>query len=186
MLWGGAPLDSTVKPDKRTYTYAPEGLGGCLVRSGHGAIAHFLVLRKMLYRIKRVVHYVDNEIVLQMGALTGFADMIKDGQCDVVTVGIEQAMKGEKARLQSERDMAKMRATETAAAENHENNEESNNPDIEQDDTTEGMDEYEAQYIDFMMGETDRIEGNNRDKRRFPDGEDRQAYRKQQMAENSV
>ena len=34
MLWGGAPLDNTVQPDKQTFTYAPEGLGGCLVRSG--------------------------------------------------------------------------------------------------------------------------------------------------------
>ena len=181
MLWGGAPLDSTTKPDKRTFTYAPEGLGGCLVRSGHGAIAHFLVLRKMLSRIKRVVHYVDNEIVLQMGALTGFADMIKAGQCDVVTVSIEQAMKGEKARLQSERDTATMSAIETAAAENHKSNEESNNPDNEQDETAVGMDEYEAQYIDFLMGEADHIEGNNREGRHFPEGEDRQAYRKQQM-----
>ena len=181
MLWGGAPLDSTIKPDKRTFTYAPEGLGGCLVRSGHGAIAHFLVLRKMLSRIKRVVHYVDNEIVLQMGALTGFADMIKAGQCDVVTVSIEQAMKGEKARLQSERDIATMSAIETDAAENHKSNEESNNPDNEQDETAVGMDEYEAQYIDFLMGEADLIEGNNREGRHFPEGEDRQAYRKQQM-----
>ena len=181
MLWGGAPLDSTVKPDKRTYTYAPEGLGGCLVRSGHGAIAHFLVLRKMLSRIKRVVHYVDNEIVLQMGALTGFADMIKAGQCDVVTVGIEQAMKGEKARLQSEKYTATMRATETAAAENHDSSEDGNNPDIEQDDTTEGMDEYEAQYIRFIMGETDRIEGNDREDRRAHEEDERQDYRKQQM-----
>ena len=119
MLWGGTPIDNSVAPGKRTYTYPPEGLGGCLVRDGYGAIAHFLVLRKMLSRIRRIVHYVDNEIVLQMGAMTAFADMIKAGQCDVVTVGIEQAMKGTKSRSQYKEDLAQMDAEETAPAESN-------------------------------------------------------------------
>ena len=181
MLWGGAPLDSTIKPDKRTFTYAPEGLGGCLVRSGHGAIAHFLLLRKMLSRVKRVVHYVDNEVVLQMGALTGFADMIKAGQCDVVSVGIEQAMKGEKARQQAEMQSATMRAIRTAAAENPDSNDDVDDPDTEQDDTAEDMDDYEAQHVNFMLGEIDLAEGNNREDRRAGGEAERQAYRKQQM-----
>ena len=181
MLWGGAPLDSTVKPDKRTFTYAPEGLGGCLVRSGHGAIAHFLVLRKMLSRVKRVIHYVDNEIVLQMGALTGFADMIKAGQCDVVSVGIEQAMKGEKARQQSEKHSATMRLTGFAGADNPDSDEDVDEPDIGQDDTAEEMDEFEAQYMKLLMGEIDLAEGNNREQRRSGGEAQRQAFRKQEM-----
>ena len=134
----------------------------------------------MLSRIKRVVHYVDNEVVLQMGALTGFADMIKDGQCDVVTVAIEQAVKGDKARLQAEKNSAAMMASEIADAENHDSNDDGDDPDIDPDDSAEEMDEYEAQYIKFMMGETDSIEGNNREEQGSR-GEERQAYRKQEM-----
>ena len=117
MLWGGTPIDYSAPPKSQSATYPVEGLDGCLVRSSYGAIAHFLVLRKMLSRVNRIVHYVDNEDELQSGALTAFADRIEEGRCDVISVGIEQAMKGDKAMSQYKKDVAQMDADETAPAE---------------------------------------------------------------------
>ena len=85
--------DGDGQPGTRKYSYPILGLGGYFVRSAYGALAHFLTLRKMLSRIDRVVHYVDNEDPLGMAALTAFADRIQAGNCDVVAVKIDQLKK---------------------------------------------------------------------------------------------
>ncbi len=101
LQWGGTPIDGSSvvgKQNRRSYNYPTLGLEGYFVPSSYGAIAHFLVLRKMLSRIRRVVHYVDNESVLKTAALTAFADKIQKQQCEVVAVRITQHMKGQVAQ----------------------------------------------------------------------------------------
>ena len=93
LLSDEALRDSDEQPGARKYSYPILGLGGYFVRSGYGALAHFLTLRKMLSCIDRVVHYVDNENTLEMAALTAFADRIQAGQCEVVAVKIDQQKK---------------------------------------------------------------------------------------------
>lgn len=90
--------DSDLRPGSRKYTYPMLGLGGYFVRSSYGALAHFLTLRKMLSRIDRVIHYVDNESPLEMAAVTAFADKIQARQCDVVAVTIDQQKKLKRLR----------------------------------------------------------------------------------------
>ena len=93
LLSDEALRDYEEQPGKRKYTYPILGLGGYFVHAGYGALAHFLMLRKMLSRIRRVVHYVDNESPLEMAALTAFADRIQEDLCDVVAVRIDQQKK---------------------------------------------------------------------------------------------
>ena len=90
-----AAIDNDEQPGGRNYAYPKLGLGGYFVRPTYGALAHFMTLRKMLSRIDRVIHYVDNESPLEMAPLTAFADRIKAGQCEVVAVGIDQAKEAE-------------------------------------------------------------------------------------------
>ena len=98
LLSDEAATDSDLKPGSRKYTYPMLGLGGYFVRSSYGALAHCLTLRKMLSRIDRVIHYVDNESPLEMAALTAFADKIQARQCDVVAVTIDQQKKLKRLR----------------------------------------------------------------------------------------
>ena len=93
LLSDEAATDNDMQPGSRRYTYPILGFGGYFVRQGYGALAHFLTLRKMLSRIDRVIHYVDNESPLEMAALTAFADKILVRQCDVVAVTIDQQKK---------------------------------------------------------------------------------------------
>ena len=94
LLWGGTHVDS----QKSAAEFPVVFLDGYFVRSGYGSIAHFLVLRKMLSRIGRIIHYIDNEQVLRVGAVTAFADKIRSGECDVVAVKIRQSMKPDEIR----------------------------------------------------------------------------------------
>ena len=107
LLSDEASMDNAQHPGARRYTYPPLGLGGYFVRPGYGAIAHFLTLRKMLSRINRVVHYVDNESPLEMAALTAFADKIQADQCDVVAVAIDQQKKLKRLRKSMPKDWFK-------------------------------------------------------------------------------
>lgn len=93
LLSDEAATDNDMQPGSRRYTYPILGFGGYFVRQSYGALAHFLTLRKMLSRINRVIHYVDNESPLEMAALTAFADKIQARQCDVVAVTIDQQKK---------------------------------------------------------------------------------------------
>ena len=93
LLSDEASRDSEEQPGTSKYTYPILGLGGYFVHKSYGALAHFLTLRKMLSRINRVIHYVDNESPLEMATLTAFADRIQAGQCDVVAVRIDQQKK---------------------------------------------------------------------------------------------
>ena len=94
LLWGGTHIDSQKAAAEFPVTF----LDGYFVRRGYGSMAHFLVLRKMLSRIGRIIHYIDNEQVLRVGALTAFADKIRTGECDVVAVKIRQSMKPDEIR----------------------------------------------------------------------------------------
>ena len=102
-----AAVDNSLQPGTRRYTYPILGLGGYFVRLGYGALAHFLTLRKMLSRIDRVIHYVDNESPLEMAALTAFADKIQAHQCDVVAVRIDQQKKLKRLRKSMPKDSFK-------------------------------------------------------------------------------
>ena len=94
LLWGGTHIDS----QKSAAEFPVAFLDGYFVRRGYGSMAHFLVLRKMLSRIGRIIHYIDNEQVLRIGALTAFADNIRTGKCEVVAVKIRQSMKPDEIR----------------------------------------------------------------------------------------
>ena len=110
LLWGGTHVDA----QKAAAEFPVVFLDGYFVRSGYGAIAHFLVLRKMLSRIGRIIHYIDNEQVLRIGAVTAFADKIRSGECDVVAVRIRQSMKPDEIRehgIQTAQQMLQEQAT---------------------------------------------------------------------------
>ena len=98
LLSDEAAVDNALQPGSRRRTYPILGLGGYFVQQGYGALAHFLTLRKMLSRIDRVIHYVDNESPLEMAAVTAFADKIQARQCDVVAVTIDQQKKLKRLR----------------------------------------------------------------------------------------
>ena len=105
LLWEGAPVNTDTSPSARLNSFPVMGLGGYPVRSSYGAIAHFLVLRKMLSRFPRIIHYIDNEREMKTAALLAFSDKIKAGGCEVVSVSIVQAMKAIAARPQRQKNI---------------------------------------------------------------------------------
>ena len=105
LQWEGAPINTDTSPSARLNSFPVMGLGGYIVRSSYGAIAHFLVLRKMLSRFQRIIHYIDNEKEMKTAALLAFSDKIKAGECEVVSVSIVQAMKAKAARPQRQRNI---------------------------------------------------------------------------------
>ena len=52
LQWEGAPINTDTSPTSRLNSFPVMGLGGYPVRASYGAIAHFLVLRKMLSRFQ--------------------------------------------------------------------------------------------------------------------------------------
>ena len=108
------PVNSEITIASRKFSFPVLGLDGHYVTSSYGALAHFLVLRKMLSRIHRVIHYVDNEHELQMAALTAFSDKIRARQCDVVTVSITQSLKKNTVIERREADLVKLQEVESA------------------------------------------------------------------------
>ena len=104
LQWGGTPVNSEKTGSELNTSFPVLGLGGTYVTSSYGAMAHFLVLRKMLSRIDRVVHYVDNENVLLAAALTAFSDKIRAGSCEVVSVTINQHLKKKEAEEKTSKD----------------------------------------------------------------------------------
>ena len=109
LQWEGAPTNTDTSPSSRLNSFPVMGLGGYPVRSSYGAIAHFLVLRKMLSRFKRIIHYIDNEREMKTAALLAFSDKIKAGECEVVSVSIVQAMKSKAARPQRQKNINKFK-----------------------------------------------------------------------------
>ena len=97
LLWGGTHIDAHV-PDAE---FPVVSLDGYFVRTGYGALAHFLVLRKMLSRFGKIIHYIDSEYVLRTGAVTAFSDLIRSGDCEVVAVKITQHLKMSVAKEKS-------------------------------------------------------------------------------------
>lgn len=98
LLWGGVVRyeDRRFTADARTL-WTVTGLDGYFIQSSYGALGHFLVLRKMLAAFKQVTHYVDNERVLYMAALTAFADRIRENRCDVVLIAHSKTLSKETA-----------------------------------------------------------------------------------------
>lgn len=115
--WEGVPVSHDATPRSRPGAFNVTGLRGYFINSSYGALAHFLVLRKMLSRFRRVIHYVDNESVMQTAALTGFADKIKARECEVVLVSIVQAMKSVAAKPQRQRNIQEFILANAAANE---------------------------------------------------------------------
>ena len=110
----GTPGSSEITISSRDFSFSVLGLDGHFAISSYGALAHFLVLRKMLSRIHRVIHYVDNENELQMAALTAFSDKIRTRQCDVVSVSISQSLKRHTVIERREADLVKLQNVESA------------------------------------------------------------------------
>ena len=59
------------------------GRGGWFARSPYMELAHFLTVRKMLSRFRKVYHYMDAQHVQSEAALTAFADDIRAGRCEI-------------------------------------------------------------------------------------------------------
>lgn len=59
---------------------------GLYIRATYAAIAHFLVIRKMLQRFDRICFYMDNGRELAPSALTALADDIRTRRVDIVSV----------------------------------------------------------------------------------------------------
>ena len=58
------------------------GRGGCFIRSPYAALAHFMVVQKMLARFDRIYLYMDSAKELYTGALLAFRDRILAGRPD--------------------------------------------------------------------------------------------------------
>ena len=111
LQWEGAPVITDTSPSARLNSFPKMGLGGYPVRGSYGAIAHFLVLRKMLSRFDRIIHYIDNEREMKTATLLAFSDKIKAGECEVVSVSIVQSMKSKAARPQRQKNIKKFLET---------------------------------------------------------------------------
>jgi hypothetical protein len=77
----------------------PIGIGGCFMEEAYAYLGHFLVLRKLLSKVKSVEFYMDGEAQLYNAALNAFSDRIKSGTCDVVVRILETDKKGSQSRL---------------------------------------------------------------------------------------
>jgi len=74
------------------------GVGGYLMKDFYAYLGHFLVLRKLLGKVKQIHFYMDGEASLYNAALTAFSDRIKSRHCDIVVRKMEKTKKGNKSR----------------------------------------------------------------------------------------
>ena len=59
------------------------GRGGWFAVSPYTDLAHFLTIRKMLWRFPKVHHYMDAELTQSAAALTAFADEVRAGRWEI-------------------------------------------------------------------------------------------------------
>ena len=80
---------------------------GFYIRWTYAETAHFLVVRKMLSRFKRICFYIDGSTSLTQSAMVGLADAIKTQQVDVVAC--QRTKKESKAAREDKlRDMGRI------------------------------------------------------------------------------
>ena len=86
---------STLSKDGSTLSpqLPDEGLGGHLVRPRFGALAHFLVVNKMLARFKGVHYYMDTAAELHGSAVVAMREDVQKGR---VEIALFQSEKGKK------------------------------------------------------------------------------------------
>lgn len=78
----------------------PMGLGGSRILRVYTALGHFYMLRMLLRPVSRVYHYIDQADDLRIGALSAFAQAIREDCCDVIFVSRE---KGQSRHLPGQR-----------------------------------------------------------------------------------
>jgi hypothetical protein len=78
---------------------APLRLDGNFMEESYAYMAHFLVLRKILSRMKSIQFCMDGEALLYNAALNVFSDRIKSGTCDVVVRILEKSKASNQSKI---------------------------------------------------------------------------------------
>ena len=76
------------------------GLGGHFIDDYYGYMSHFLVIKKLLKKVKTLEFYMDGEPALYNAALNAFADDIKKQTCDIVLIKADKNTEKNKERTQ--------------------------------------------------------------------------------------
>ena len=86
--------------------YYPTNIGGYFIRKNYLVTAHYLVLRKILSNAKQIILYNDPESIVFKGAVSAFADRIKQKTCDVVVVSTAKKCNTSAKNINIEREIA--------------------------------------------------------------------------------